>query len=49
LQNLRKKRQETNVQLRKGKRDEQMLKRRNINMDDLNTSPLKELNFQVLD
>ena len=24
-----------------------MLKRRNINMDDLNTSPLKELNFQV--
>nr|CAB3260065.1 importin subunit alpha-1-like [Phallusia mammillata] len=45
-ENLRKKRQECNVQLRKGKRDEQMLKRRNINMEDLNTSPLKEMNFQ---
>jgi len=47
MQNLRKKRQESNVQLRKGKREEQVLKRRNINLEDLNTSPLKELNCQV--
>ncbi|XP_076802916.1 importin subunit alpha-1-like [Clavelina lepadiformis] len=45
-EHLRKKRQESNVQLRKGKREEQMLKRRNITMEDLNTSPLKEMNFQ---
>uniref|UniRef100_H2YTX7 Importin subunit alpha n=1 Tax=Ciona savignyi TaxID=51511 RepID=H2YTX7_CIOSA len=48
-QNLRKKRQDGNVQLRKCKRDEQLLKRRNINMEDLNTSPLKEMNRQVGD
>uniref|UniRef100_H2YTX5 Importin subunit alpha n=1 Tax=Ciona savignyi TaxID=51511 RepID=H2YTX5_CIOSA len=45
----RKKRQDGNVQLRKCKRDEQLLKRRNINMEDLNTSPLKEMNRQVGD
>jgi len=45
-ENLRKKRQESNVQLRKGKREEQVLKRRNNNLKDLNTSPLKELNCQ---
>uniref|UniRef100_F6PKL1 Importin subunit alpha n=2 Tax=Ciona intestinalis TaxID=7719 RepID=F6PKL1_CIOIN len=45
-ENLRKKRQDGNVQLRKCKRDEQMLKRRNMNLEDLNTSPLKEMNRQ---
>uniref|UniRef100_H2YTX9 Importin subunit alpha n=1 Tax=Ciona savignyi TaxID=51511 RepID=H2YTX9_CIOSA len=45
----RKKRQDGNVQLRKCKRDEQLLKRRNINMEDLNTSPLKEMNRQFDD
>jgi len=43
---FKQKRKEESVQLRKEKRHDQLLKRRNICMEDLNTSPLKELNCQ---
>jgi len=43
----RKGRQEEGVKLRKNAREEQLLKRRNICMDDVTTSPLKEINVQT--
>jgi importin subunit alpha-2 len=43
----RKNRQETSVALRKNAREEQMLKRRNVCMEDVHTSPLKEQNIQT--
>lgn len=43
----RKNRQDESIKLRKTARDEQMLKRRNVCMDDLATSPLKEINVQT--
>ncbi|CAG5097904.1 Oidioi.mRNA.OKI2018_I69.XSR.g15284.t1.cds [Oikopleura dioica] len=43
----RKGRQEEGIKLRKNAREEQMLKRRNICMDDVHTSPLKEINVQT--
>lgn len=44
MDHLKKKRRDGAVQLRKSQRDEQLLKRRNIVAEDLNTSPLKEIN-----
>lgn len=41
---MKKKRRDGAVQIRKNHRDEQLLKRRNIALEDLNTSPLKECN-----
>lgn len=43
----RKSRQTESIQLRKTAREEQMLKRRNVCMDDLATSPLKEQNIRT--
>jgi len=43
----RKTRQDESIKLRKTARDEQMLKRRNVCMDDLTTSPLKEINVRT--
>jgi len=43
----RKVRQEDAIKLRKTAREEQMLKRRNVCMEELTTSPLKEINVQT--
>lgn len=43
----RKSRQDDGIKIRKHAREEQMLKRRNICMDDVHTSPLKEINVQT--
>lgn len=49
IDNMKQKRREGAVQIRKAQRQEQHLKRRNIVLDDLNTSPLKEINSDAGD
>ena len=44
---LRTRRQETSIELRKTKKDDQIFKRRNIDINALATSPLKESNAQL--
>nr|XP_039253684.1 importin subunit alpha-1-like [Styela clava] len=46
MDHLKNKRREGAVQIRKHHRAEQLLKRRNIVLEDLNTSPLKEINSE---
>lgn len=49
MDNIKQKRREGAVQIRKTQRQEQLLKRRNIVLEDLNTSPLKEINSDLND